>query len=81
MDGMRCDVRVIFTLKAWKSTVSKVSTKGEVLLEIQLTGKLCTNLTFGGKDGAPASYLSGYLGMWNISELIYPGRCWKLYHR
>lgn len=55
MDGMRCDVEGNLYITRWgKGTVAKVSPHGELLLEIQLHGAKCTNITFGGPDGRTA---------------------------
>lgn len=55
MDGMRCDVEGNLYITRWgKGTVAKVSPRGELLLEIQLHGAKCTNITFGGPDGRTA---------------------------
>ena len=52
MDGMRCDVQGnLYVTRHGKGAVAKISPEGEVLLEVQLTGKLCTNIAFGGPDG------------------------------
>ena len=52
MDGMRCDVDGnLYITRHGKGTVAKVSPAGDVLLEVELQGKLCTNLAFGGDDG------------------------------
>jgi len=82
MDGMRCDVDGnIYVTRHGKGTVAKVSPKGEVLLEVQLTGKLCTNLTFGGKDGRTCYVTLADTGNVEYFRTDLPGRCWKLYHR
>lgn len=55
MDGMRCDVLGNLYITRWgKGTVAKVSPAGELLLEVQLHGANCTNITFGGDDGCTA---------------------------
>jgi sugar lactone lactonase YvrE len=55
MDGMRCDVDGNLYITRWgKGTVAKVSPQGELLLEVQLHGANCTNITFGGEDGRTA---------------------------
>jgi sugar lactone lactonase YvrE len=55
MDGMRCDVGGNLYITRWgKGTVVKVSPRGDVLLEVQLHGANCTNITFGGEDGRTA---------------------------
>ena len=52
MDGMRCDIEGnLYITRHGKGTVAKLSPAGEVLLEVQLTGKLCSNIAFGGEDG------------------------------
>ena len=52
MDGMRCDIEGnLYITRHGKGTVAKLSPAGEVLLEVQLTGKLCSNIAFGGADG------------------------------
>ena len=49
MDGMRCDITGnLYVTRHGKGTVAKISPDGELLLEVQLTGKLCTNIAFGG---------------------------------
>ncbi|BCX04081.1 MAG: gluconolactonase [Candidatus Roseilinea sp.] len=55
MDGMRCDLEGNLYITRWgKGTVAKVSPQGELLLEVQLHGAHCTNITFGGPDGRTA---------------------------
>ena len=52
MDGMRCDIEGnLYVTRHGKGTVAKLSPEGDVLLEVELTGKLCTNIAFGGSDG------------------------------
>lgn len=51
-DGMRCDQEGnLFVARYWKGVVSVLSPRGRQLREIAVSGKLCTNLTFGGPDG------------------------------
>jgi sugar lactone lactonase YvrE len=51
-DGMRCDVAGnLYVTRHGKGTVVKISPKGEILKEIDVLGKMPTNLCFGGKDG------------------------------
>jgi sugar lactone lactonase YvrE len=55
LDGMRCDVDGNLYITRWgKGTVTKVSPQGELLVEVQLHGANCTNITFGGPDGRTA---------------------------
>lgn len=52
LDGMRCDLQGnLYVARFGKGTVIKVSPGGQVLQEVQLHGKNCTNVTFGGEDG------------------------------
>jgi gluconolactonase len=54
-DGMRCDVDGnLFITRHGKGTVVKLSPQGEVLREIEVLGKLPTNICFGGPDGRTA---------------------------
>jgi gluconolactonase len=51
-DGMRCDVDGnLYITRHGKGTVAKVSPEGEVLREIDVLGKMPTNVCFGGPDG------------------------------
>jgi sugar lactone lactonase YvrE len=82
MDGMRCDVDGnIYVTRHGKGTVAKLSPKGEVLLEVRLNGNLCSNLTFGGKDGRTCYVTIADVGNVEYFRTNLPGRCWKLYHR
>jgi len=51
MDGMRCDKKGnLYIARHGKGVVAIVSPAGKVLREVSLTGKLPSNVTFGGKD-------------------------------
>lgn len=51
-DGMRCDVSGhLYVTRHGKGTVVKISPGGEILEEIDVLGKMPTNLCFGGRDG------------------------------
>ncbi|CAN5823876.1 SMP-30/gluconolactonase/LRE family protein [soil metagenome] len=55
MDGMRCDADGnLYITRYGKGVVAKVSPKGELLKEIILLGKNCSNIAFGGVDGKSA---------------------------
>lgn len=55
MDGMRCDADGnLYITRYGKGVVAKVSPKGELLKEITLLGKNCSNIAFGGVDGKTA---------------------------
>lgn len=51
-DGMKCDKAGNLYIARWgKGTIVVLSPAGKEIREIPLTGKQCSNLTFGGKDG------------------------------
>lgn len=51
-DGMRCDsTGNLYVTRHGKGTVVKISPKGEILKEVDVLGKMPTNLCFGGADG------------------------------
>lgn len=55
MDGMRCDVDGnLYITRNGKGTVVQISPKGETLREIEVLGKMPTNICFGGPDGRTA---------------------------
>lgn len=52
MDGMKADRKGnLYITRHGKGTVAVVSPKGKVLREIDVLGKMPTNITFGGPDG------------------------------
>ncbi|MBM3240313.1 SMP-30/gluconolactonase/LRE family protein [Candidatus Poribacteria bacterium] len=82
MDGMRCDVAGnLYVTRHGKGTVAKVSPQGEVLLEVQLTGKQCTNVAFGGPDGRTCYVTVADKGNIECFRTNLPGRSWQLFHR
>jgi sugar lactone lactonase YvrE len=51
-DGMKCDRKGnLYIARYGKGTIAVLSPDGRQVREIQLTGKRCSNLVFGGKDG------------------------------
>lgn len=51
-DGMACDNKGnLYVTRHGKGTIAILSPGGEVVREVQLKGKLCSNLVFGGEDG------------------------------
>ncbi|MBV8254552.1 MAG: SMP-30/gluconolactonase/LRE family protein [Chitinophaga sp.] len=51
-DGMKCDKHGNLYIARWgKGTIAILNPKGELIREIPLKGKQCSNLTFGDKDG------------------------------
>jgi sugar lactone lactonase YvrE len=82
MDGMRCDIAGNLYITRWgKGTVAKVSPQGELLLEIELAGKNCTNIAFGGPDGCTAYVTIADIGNVHTFRVEHPGREWQLSRR
>lgn len=80
MDGMRCDVEGnLYVTRHGKGTVAKLSPAGEVLLEVELTGKLCSNLAFGGSDGRTCYVTMADRGNVEVFRADVPGRSWQLF--
>lgn len=80
MDGMRCDATGnLYVTRHGKGTVAKVSPLGDVLLEIKLIGKHCTNLTFGGPDGRTCYVTVADRGNIETFRTDLPGSCWQLF--
>ena len=80
MDGMRCDIEGnLYVTRHGKGTVAKLSPEGEVLLEIELTGKLCTNIAFGGPDGCTCYVTMADRGNVEVFRADIPGRSWRLF--
>ena len=80
MDGMRCDIEGnLYITRHGKGTVAKLSPAGEVLLEVQLTGKLCSNIAFGGPDGHTCYVTMADRGNVEVFRADLPGRSWHLF--
>ena len=80
MDGMRCDIKGnLYITRHGKGTVAKLSSAGEVLLEVQLTGKLCSNIAFGGPDGCTCYVTMADRGNVEVFRADLPGRSWQLF--
>lgn len=80
MDGMRCDIEGnLYITRHGKGTVAKLSPTGEVLLEVQLTGKLCSNIAFGGPDGRTCYVTMADRGNVEVFRADLPGRSWQLF--
>jgi sugar lactone lactonase YvrE len=79
---MRCDVDGNLYVTRWgNGTVAKLSPQGERLLEIVLSGKNCTNITFGGPDGRTAYVTVADTGQVETFRVDRPGRDWLLFAR
>ncbi len=82
MDGMRCDIEGnLYVTRHGKGTIAKLSPDGKVLLEVTLTGKLCTNIAFGGPDGRTCYVTMADRGNVEVFRADLPGRSWKLFQR
>ncbi len=80
MDGMRCDSEGnLLVTRHGKGTVAKVSPQGKVLEEVQLAGKECTNIAFGGPDGRTCYVTVADHGNIEYFRNESPGRSWKLF--
>jgi len=52
LDGMKCDKQGnLYVTRHGKGTIAILSPEGKLLREVQMKGKLTSNLTFGGPDG------------------------------
>lgn len=82
MDGMRCDSEGnLYVTRHGKGTVAKVSPEGEVILEVELAGKLCSNLAFGGPDGRTCYVTLADIGNIEVFRTEHPGRSFSLFNR
>jgi len=80
MDGMRCDVDGnLYITRYDKGTVARVSPEGELLVEIELTGKKPSNIAFGGPDGRTCYVTLQDNGNIETFRVDRPGRSWQLY--
>jgi sugar lactone lactonase YvrE len=79
LDGMRCDIAGnLYVTRHGKGSIAKISPSGEVLVEVPLLGKDCTNLTFGGPDGRSCFVTVADVGNIEVFQSDLPGRCWQL---
>ena len=77
---MRCDIEGnLYITRHGKGTVAKLSPAGEVLLEVPLTGKLCSNIAFGGSDGRTCYVTMADRGNVEVFRTDVPGRSWQLF--
>ncbi len=82
MDGMRCDVKGnLYITRHGKGTIAKVSPAGKLLKEIKLTGKMPSNLAFGGNDGKTIYVTLQDQGNVEIFRAEEAGREWKMLKR
>ncbi|MCK6555231.1 SMP-30/gluconolactonase/LRE family protein [Candidatus Binatia bacterium] len=79
VDGMRCDNRGnLYITRPGKGTVAMVSRTGEVLRDIELTGKVPSNIAFGGPDGRTAYVTMQDRGCLESFRVKHPGREWEM---
>ncbi len=79
MDGMRCDVKGnLYIARHGKGTVVKLSPEGQLLEEIELTGKTPSNIAFGGKKGTTAYVPLQDNGNFERFEVAHPGRAFQM---
>lgn len=80
-DGMRCDVAGnLYVTRHGKGTVVQVSPRGEILREIALAGRDCTNVAFGGPDGRTCYVTVADNGNIEAFRTDLPGQSWRLFH-
>lgn len=80
LDGMRCDTAGnLYVTRCHKGTVAKISPSGEVLHEIEVGGRKCTNVAFGGPDGRSCYVTIADKGAVEMFRTDIPGRSWKLF--
>lgn len=78
MDGMRCDVDGnLYITRHGKGTVVVVTPTGKVLREIDVLGKLPTNICFGGTDGRTAYVTEAEQGRLVQFRTDRPGLEWQ----
>ncbi|MEO6188349.1 MAG: SMP-30/gluconolactonase/LRE family protein, partial [Ginsengibacter sp.] len=78
MDGMRCDTDGnLYIARHGKGTVAKISPEGKLLEEIKLTGKLPSNIAFGGEDGLTIFSTLQDRGNIEMFRVDKPGRSFK----
>jgi sugar lactone lactonase YvrE len=77
-DGMKCDREGnLYVTRHGKGTVVVLDPKGEIIREIQLKGKQCSNLVFGGLNGKLVFVtMQDRKGLEKFRNDI-PGRNWK----
>ncbi len=80
-DGMRCDIDGnLYITRQNKGAITKVSPDGEVLLDMELTGKNPSNIAFGGPDGCTCYVTMADHGNIETFRVERPGRSWQMYH-
>jgi sugar lactone lactonase YvrE len=79
LDGMRTDIQGrLYVTRYGKGVVAILSPDGHLEREIQLNGKNCTNVTFGGRDGCTCYVTIADCGNIERFRTDTPGRSWQL---
>ena len=79
MDGMRCDIKGnLYITRHGKGTIVKLSPEGQLLEEIELTGKTPSNIAFGGENGTTAYIPLQDNGNFERFEVEHPGRAFQM---
>lgn len=82
LDGMRCDAQGnLYVTRYGKGVVAVVAPDGQVLREIALHGKNCSNIAFGGPDGRTCYVTLQDAGNVETFRVDVPGRAWQLAQR
>jgi sugar lactone lactonase YvrE len=82
LDGMRTDIQGrLYVTRYGKGTVAILSPEGRVEREVQLKGKKCTNIAFGGADGRTCYVTIADHGNIERFRIGVPGRSWQLAQR
>jgi len=78
MDGMRCDQEGnLYVTRHGKGTVAIFSPAGELIREVQMKGKLPSNIAFGGSEGRTCYVTLQDRGCIETFMAEHPGRSWK----
>ncbi|MDQ3695336.1 MAG: SMP-30/gluconolactonase/LRE family protein [Chloroflexota bacterium] len=79
LDGMRLDRAGNLFVARWsKGTVAMVSPTGDLMREIPVSGKSCTNVAFGGADGRTCYVTVADSGAIDEFRTEHPGQSWWL---
>ena len=77
MDGMKCDEKGnLYICRYDKGTIALLNPQGDLVEEIQLTGKQPSNLTFGGPDHRQCYVTLQDRGCFETFKVPYPGKEW-----
>lgn len=82
LDGMRCDNQgYLYSTRYGKGTIVKLDPEsGEILKEIPLSAKNCSNVAFGGPDGRRIYVMLQDTGNIDTFTVEHPGRAYDIYH-